>query len=279
MRLPFWMIVLTVLFATPVDAQQRRPPPGDEVDLQLVLAVDVSGSVDEQEAILQRNGYISAISDPEVIKAITSGTLGRIAVTYFEWAGDGWQVPITDWHIIDGFNSATEYAVRLRKAPPGRGPWTSISDAIDHGVTLIENSPYKSFRKVIDISGDGPNNTGGLVVPARDAAIAKRITINGLPIINGRLNVGRTPMPNLDLYYRHCVIGGPRAFMIVANGFNDFARAIKRKLILEIADQIPATGPIQSSALAQSRNRSSGLRWIPPCNSGEKRFRGIIDDE
>ncbi|NKB21308.1 MAG: DUF1194 domain-containing protein [Alphaproteobacteria bacterium] len=275
----YWLVSVVILIAAPVDAEQRKTPPGNEVDLQLVLAVDVSGSVDDQEAILQRSGYIAAITDPAVIKAITSGILGRIAVTYFEWAGEGWHEPVTGWRVIDDAKSATNYAALLRKTSPGKGPWTSISDAIDHGVALIENSPFKGLRKVIDISGDGPNNTGGLVVPARDAAIAKRITINGLPIINERLNFGRTPMANLDLYYRHCVIGGPRAFMIVANGFKDFARAVKRKLILEIADNTRAIDPIRSSGLAQTGNRSSGSRWIPPCDAGEKRFRGIIDDE
>ncbi len=205
--------------------------------------------------------------------------MGRIAVTYFEWAGDGWQLPVTGWELIDSAETAKLFAVKLRNAPIGAGPWTSISEAIERGVTLIESSPYRGLRRVIDISGDGPNNTGGLVVPARDAAIAKRITINGLPIINERLNFGRTPMPNLDLYYRHCVIGGPGAFLIVANGFKDFARAIKRKLILEIANLPAPHSPIKTGQLAQATGTTTSTRWVPPCTEGEKRFRGIIDDE
>lgn len=287
--------LLLVGFASmsPVPAQTSaqtggRPVP---VDLALVLAVDVSGSVDEAEAALQRKGYVDAIADPRVVKAITSGILGRIAVSYFEWAGDGWQVPVTDWTMIDGVSSARAFAKKLSDAPLGSGPWTSISDAIDFSVGLHEANPFEATRKVVDISGDGPNNTGGFVVPARDAAVAKRITINGLAIMNNRPNFGRKPMPNLDLYYRHCVIGGRGAFVIVANGFKDFARAIRRKLILEIAgtppdrnprqigDRIRASGQAQARAVPPSPWRMGKERWVPPCNEGERRFRGAIDDE
>ena len=195
------------------------------VDLALVLAVDVSGSVDEEEAALQRKGYVDAIVDPQIVKAVTSGILGRIAVAYFEWAGENWQVPVVDWSVIDGPAAAAGFAAKLSAAPIGTGPWTSISQAVDFSVALHALNPFEATRKVIDISGDGPNNSGGAVVASRGRAVAKQITINGLAIMNGRSNFGRVPMPNLDLYYRHCVIGGRGAFVIVANGFGDFAQA------------------------------------------------------
>lgn len=263
----------------PATAQPARPVP---VDLALVLAVDVSGSVDEEEAVLQRRGYVDALSDPQIVKAITSGILGRIAVTYFEWAGDGWQMPVIGWTVIDSPAGASDFAARLADAPIGRGPWTSIADAIDFAAALHEQNPYEATRRVIDISGDGPNNTGGTLPQARDEAVAKRITINGLAIINGRSNFGRVPMPNLDLYYRHCVIGGPGAFVIVANGFADFARAIRRKLILEIAGNQPQGGGVIAATgraqAGQPGGRTEQGRWVPPCNEGERRFRGAIED-
>jgi hypothetical protein len=257
---------------------QTRPIP---VDLELILAVDVSGSVDEEEALLQRQGYVDAIADPEIVRAVTSGILGRIAVTYMEWAGDTWQVPVLPWTLIDGPQSAKVFADKLAFAPIGSGPWTSISDAIRTAVPMFDVNDFEGTRRIIDISGDGPNNTGGLVEPERDLAIANRITINGLPIINDRFNISRAPMPNLDLYYRNCVIGGPGAFLVVAHGFRSFAQAIRRKLILEIAGKTP--NPIAEISVAKGLAQAPGAklksRWVPPCDEGERRFRGIIDDE
>jgi hypothetical protein len=275
-----FLVSVLVLPAAAVAQPLPRPTP---VDLALVLAVDVSGSVDEEEARLQRKGYVDALSDPAIVSAITSGILRRAAVTYFEWAGDRWQVPVVDWKLIDGQESADAFANELAAAPIGGGPWTSISSAIDFAVALHEASPYEATRRVIDISGDGPNNTGSLVASSRDEAVAKRITINGLAIMNDRQNFGRTPMPNLDLYYRHCVIGGHGSFVVVANGFKDFGRAIRRKLSLEIAGLQPAdrsAGPVLSDGRVQSPPTGpGGKRWIPPCDEGERRFRGVIDDE
>jgi len=175
---------------------------------------------------------VAAISDPEVVRAITLGMLGRIAITYFEWAGDTWQVPVLDWTLIDSPQTAQAFADKLAAAPLESGPWTSISDAIRTATPMFDVNQFEGTRRIIDISGDGPNNTGGLVEPERDLAAANRITINGLPIINDRFNISRAPMPNLDLYYQNCVIGGPSAFLVVAHGFKSFAQAIRRKLIL-----------------------------------------------
>jgi hypothetical protein len=256
---------------------QARPAP---VDLELILAVDVSGSIDEEEAGLQRQGYVAAIADPEVVRAIISGMLGRIAVTYFEWAGDTWQVPVLPWTLIDSPQTAQAFAAKLAAAPLGSGPWTSISDAIRTARPMFDVNEFEGTRRILDISGDGPNNTGGLVEPERDLAVATRITINGLPIINDRFNVSRAPMPNLDLYYRNCVIGGPGAFLVLAHGFKSFAQAIRRKLILEIADLSPnRPDRITATGLAQAGKAPPKSRWVPPCDEGERRFRGVIEDQ
>jgi hypothetical protein len=269
-------LILLICGTSTVQAQTRAVP----VDLELILAVDVSGSVDEEEARLQRQGYVAAIADPEIVRAITSGMLGRIAVTYFEWAGDTWQVPVLPWTLIDSPQTAQAFAAKLATAPLGSGPWTSISDAIRTATPMFDVNSFEGTRRIIDISGDGPNTTGGLVEPERDLAVANRITINGLPIINNRFNISRAPMPNLDLYYRNCVIGGPGAFLVVAQGFKSFARAIRRKLILEIAGVSPgSSNRIAATGLAQAGNTPDKPRWVPPCDEGERRFRGIINDE
>ncbi|NQV99140.1 MAG: DUF1194 domain-containing protein [Rhodospirillales bacterium] len=242
----------------------------ETVDLALVFAVDVSGSVDDEEALLQRDGYIRALTDPRVIAAIQHGKQGRIAATYFEWAGFHYQNTLVDWQVISDVNSAGEFARRIAAAPRIEEMYTSISGAIDFGIRRLAENPHTGLRQAIDISGDGANNSGDLLPAARDRAARLDITINGLPIVNDRPSrFGRRQIANLDLYYRDCVIGGPRAFLIVANGFLDFARAIRRKLILEIADRQPADGgnkpPLIRAALAQS----------PGCDAGELRMRDV----
>ncbi len=240
------------------------------VDLELVLAIDISGSIDEQEAGLQRDGYIAAIADAKVVAAIRSGMLGRIAVTYFEWAGEGWQEPVVGWRLIKDAASARSFAAELVQAEINSGPWTSIGSAIDYAVPLFSGNAFDGTRRVIDISGDGANNIGRMAPAARDDAVARGITINGLPIMNDRMNFWRRSIPDLDLYYRNCVIGGPGAFIVVARSFGDFARAIRRKLILEIAGLSPRPRAMLISAAA---------KIAPPCDIGEQRFRGLISDE
>jgi hypothetical protein len=272
-------IILLLVLAPAVAAGPLRA--ATPVDLELVLAVDVSGSIDDQEARLQRDGYVKALLDPTIIRAITSGMLGRIAVTYFEWAGDEWQEPVIGWGLIDGVASARKYAARLADADLNAGPWTSISSAIDHAVTLFAANGFQGTRRVIDISGDGPNNTGWPVKMARDEAVARRVTINGLPIMNDRFNISRPPMASLDLYYRNCVIGGPGAFLVVARNFKDFARAIRRKLILEIAGISPAPGRDRAADWANRgllHRVAAGARAAPPCDIGERRFRRMMRD-
>jgi len=207
------------------------------VDVELVLAVDISGSVDEEEARLQRDGYIDAITNPRVVGAVSNGVVGRIAVTYLEWSGDLQQTVVVPWTLIEDQASADLFASRLSEAPLSSGRWTSISGAIDAAVVAFEDNGFEGMRRVIDISGDGYNNSGRPVTIARDEAVERGIVINGLPILNDRPNPwGGRPPADLDRYYDENVIGGPGAFSVPALDFGDFGRAILAKLIREIAD-------------------------------------------
>ena len=205
------------------------------VDLQLAFAVDVSRSIDADEAKLQRDGYIAALTHPRVVKAIASGPLGRIAVAYFEWANASYQRILVPWTVIANEKDARGVAAILAEEPIVSANWTSLSGAIDSGVALLAASGFTSPRRVIDISGDGRNNNGRPAADARDAAVRQGIVINGLPIINERLNFGGMPERDLDGYFRTNVIGGPGAFIKVAEGFESFGEAILAKLVIEIA--------------------------------------------
>jgi len=207
------------------------------VDLELVLAVDVSRSVDPEEAKLQRDGYIAALQHPRVLQAIRSAPYGKIAVTYVEWAGVEVQYTVVPWTLIEDDKSAATFTARIAAAPFISRNWTSISGAIDYSVPLFENNGYEGTRRVIDISGDGRTNQGRPSAAARDDAVAAGITINGLPVINERLNFYRPPEGDLDIYYRDNVIGGPGAFLIAAESFSAFTGAILSKLIREIAGE------------------------------------------
>jgi Protein of unknown function (DUF1194) len=210
----------------------------DEVDLALVLAVDISFSMDPEEQALQREGFIEAFRSPLVHDAIRRGTLGRIAVVYGEWAANFEQRVIVPWTVIDNPESAVAFAGRLAAQPTRRGPRTSISGAIDFGVKLLDGSGVTPTRRVIDISGDGANNQGRPVTAARDEAVAQGITINGLPIMLKRAT-SYWDVTELDVYYRDCVIGGPGAFTIPVRERDQFPQAIKTKIILEIAGLVP----------------------------------------
>jgi hypothetical protein len=240
------------------------------VDLELVLAVDVSLSIDVAEAELQREGYIQAFRDAEVIRAIQSGILGRIAVTYVEWAGPHQRRVVVGWTTVDGSETAEAFASALELSAPGSARRTSISGAIDYALPLFAGNGFEGSRRVVDVSGDGPNNAGSLVAGARDRAVAAGVTVNGLPILDDSGGMySWYSIPNLDLYYRDCVIGGPGAFMVVAEDFRDFARAVRRKLILEIAGLRP-----RLTAAQFSRDE----RASPPCDIGE-RLRQAREEE
>ncbi|MYZ49049.1 DUF1194 domain-containing protein [Propylenella binzhouense] len=209
-----------------------------EVDLELVLAVDVSRSMDIDEQELQRQGYVAGFRHPDVLRAIADGMTGRIGVTYVEWAGPGSRYVIAPWTVIDGPASAEAFAAALSGAPIQRLHGTSISDGLAFAAERFADSPFTSPRRVIDISGDGPNNMGGPVLPARDAVLAKGIVINGLPIMIKAAD-SLYSIRDLDRYYAGCVIGGPGAFIIPVQSIQEIAEAIRRKLVLEIASARP----------------------------------------
>jgi hypothetical protein len=220
----------------------RRARAEDAVDVALVLAVDVSRSIDEDEARLQREGYRTAMSDPVVVAAIRGGMIGAIGIAYVEWAGIEYQRTVLPWRRIAAQADADAWGAALAEAPRASLSWTSISGGIRHSRAVMTECPWEATRKVIDMSGDGVNNSGPPADRERDAAVAEGITINGLPIINDRPTFGRLPPVPLDDYYRENVIGGDGHFMIVAEDFESFGMAVKRKLIREIAGR--SAGPI-----------------------------------
>ena len=221
-----------LFIALPAAAQDRR-----EVDIALVLAIDISGSIDPDEARLQRQGYVEAFGDPVIVQAMLGGNHGRIAVAYFEWSDSWVQKLLIDWTLLDSREAIAEFAARLSRAPISIARRTSISGAIRYAIPLFGRMPYEAERKVLDISGDGSNNDGGLVTDLRHDALKERIVINGLPIMNDRPNpYGFPSETDLDRYYLHCVVGGPRSFVEVAVNFEDFPRAVRKKLLQEVAD-------------------------------------------
>ncbi|WP_458093891.1 DUF1194 domain-containing protein [Roseomonas sp. WA12] len=205
------------------------------VDLVLVLAVDVSRSIDDDEARLQREGYRSAMTDPRVVEAIRSGMMGAIAVAYVEWAGSDYQRLVIPWTRIGSQGDAEAWAGVLAQAPRVALSWTSISGGLDFSMRTLSETPFEGTRRVIDVSGDGVNNSGMPVEAMRDRVVGEGVTINGLPIMNDRPTFGRpSPIP-LDQYYRDSVIGGDGAFLIAAEDFESFGNAVRRKLVREIA--------------------------------------------
>jgi len=216
------------------------PARTEPVDLLLVLAADVSRSIDSQKFQLQREGYAAALADPRVIDAIQSGRRGRIGVLFLEWSGFGNQKVVIDWTVVDGPKTAQAFGDRLLESPRSFADRTSISGGIDAAVAQLARAPFEAQRRTIDVSGDGTNNAGRDVGLARDEALALGISINGLVILSD------TPLPwnpehtnppgGLTKYYRDNVIGGPGSFVLEAKDFNSFGEAIVKKMIAEIAD-------------------------------------------
>ena len=216
----------------------------DDVDLLLVLAADVSRSIDAAKFQLQREGYAAAISDPRVLDTIKSGHFGRIGLTFVEWSGVGAQHVVIDWTAIGDGAAAKDFGDRMLEAPRSFADRTSISGAIEFGMDAFTHAHFASTRRVIDISGDGTNNAGRDVAAARDDAVAQGVTINGLVILSENpmsWNPDHTNPPGgLDNYYRNNVVGGPGAFVMVAKDFNSFGQAMIGKLIAEVAeDRLP----------------------------------------
>lgn len=220
-------MLISLSGATPVAEQLG----GGEVDVKLVLAVDTSRSMDQEEVRIQREGYVEALKHKEFIDAVTGGLTGRIAISYFEWAGYVVPDSVIDWHMIETEQDAVDFARKLEQRPITTQRRTSISTAIAQGASMIVSSPYTGMRQVIDVSGDGTNNSGNPVAPTRDKAVEAGIVINGLAIM---LRPSGAP-GGLDKYYADCVIGGPGSFVLPVYKIEDFAVAIRRKLVLEVS--------------------------------------------
>ncbi|MEM9062052.1 MAG: DUF1194 domain-containing protein [Pseudomonadota bacterium] len=215
------------------------------VDVELVLAVDVSRSMSEGELEIQRRGYAEALVSDEVINAIEQGFYGKIALTYLEWAGTFSQREIVGWTLIESLEEAERFASKLTAEFNTSLRRTSISGVLDHASALFRDNGYNGTNHVIDISGDGPNNMGRRVDNARDDALSRGITINGLPLMTREGLGAQWHLPDLDRYYRDCVIGGPSAFVIPVLEWEHFPAAVRRKLVLEIAGRTPTVIPAQ----------------------------------
>jgi len=282
----FAFLLATLSMVAPALAQDRK-----EVDLALALAIDISGSIDPEEAHLQRQGYVMAFRDPVIVRAILGGANGRIAVAYFEWSDSWMQKLLIDWTLLDSEASIAAFADRLANAPISIARRTSISGAIRFAIPLFGRSPWDPMRKVLDISGDGSNNDGGLVTDMRYEALKERIVINGLPVMNDRANpFGFPAEEDLDKYYLHCVTGGPHSFVEVARNFEDFPRAVRKKLLQEVADVGPRSDfdvgfiPLRDGLRLAQANRSHPAaeqdytKFVQPdyelgCDVGERRSR------
>jgi Protein of unknown function (DUF1194) len=246
-------------------------PSAIPVDVELVIAVDVSYSMDPDEQALQREGYVLALTSKEFLQALRQGAHGKIAITYFEWAGAFDQKIVMPWRLIDGPEAADAVAAEIARAPYRRASRTSISGALRFAQPLFDDSGYKGLRRVIDVSGDGANNAGPLVASTRDEVLAAGITINGLPIMFKRPYAGTMDLEELDVYYEECVIGGPGSFVIPIREREKFIEATRTKLILEIAGRQPEARIVPAASKAPRVSCTIGERlW-------QERWGGGID--
>ncbi len=237
-------------FAAPLPRLADRSAAAIPVDVELVVAVDVSYSMDPEEQALQREGYVQALTSREFMQALREGANGKIAITYFEWAGEFDQKIIMPWRLIEGPESADSVAAEIAAAPYRRASRTSISGGLKFAKPLFDRSGYRGLRRVIDVSGDGTNNAGALIVPTRDDVLAAGITINGLPIMLKRPVRGSMDIENLDVYYEDCVIGGPGAFVVPIHERKQFIEATRTKLVLEISGREPELRVVPASSQA-----------------------------
>ena len=259
-------LLLVLLLALPARAEAPV-----EVDLELVLAVDVSRSMTPGEREIQRQGYSAALTSPEVIGAIQGGFLGRIGLTYVEWAGAEAQRVTVHWTLIETSEDAAAFAARIARAAAPSMRRTSISGALLFARERLADSPFDAPRQVIDVSGDGPNNQGLPVLSARDLLVSEGVTINGLPLMTNE-GAGRAwHLPDLDLYYQACVIGGPGAFVVPVYDWSQFAEAVRRKLVLEISGlaarglrQAQATAPAAYDCLTGEKIWERNRGWAIP---------------
>ena len=234
--------------AAPTPRFADKSPNAIPVDVELIIAVDVSYSMDPEEQALQREGYVMALTSREFMRALREGANSKIAITYFEWAGQFDQKIIVPWRLIEGPESADAVANEIAAAPYRRASRTSIAGALTFAKPLFDHSGYRGLRRVIDVSGDGTNNAGPLIVPTRDEVLTAGITINGLPIMLRRPTPGTMDIENLDVYYEDCVIGGPGAFVVPIHDRKQFIEATRTKLVLEISGREPERRVVLVSA-------------------------------
>lgn len=245
-----WSAVLAAPGTRYADMPGQRSAGSIDVDVELVLAVDISYSMDFDELALQREGYAEAITSPQFLGALRNGMHGKVAVTYVEWAGVADQKILVPWRLIDGPASAEAVAAEIARTPLRRAYRTSISGVLVFAAALFESNGFRGIRRVIDVSGDGANNQGPRVNLVRDEVIAKGITINGLPIMMKRPNYATMDLDNLDVYFEDCVIGGAGAFVVPVRERERFKEAIRTKLVLEIAGRTPAARVVPAAAEA-----------------------------
>ena len=251
-------------YVLPVLALLAAPAKADQVDLELLLLVDVSRSMSASELELQRQGYVEALRSDAVAAALGRALTGRMALAYVEWAGETRRRVIQDWRLIESRDDLLAVADLLETDRTTRQSRTSITAALRFGAGYFDDNGFEGMRRVIDISGDGPNNQGGLVTAARDAVVAQGITVNGLPLMTEDGSFMR--IDDLDRYYELCVIGGPGAFVMPVTGWEDFAEAVTRKLVLEIAGApVERVIPVQAAAAYD-------------CEIGEKMWRRMRMD-
>jgi len=235
----------------------------EQVDLKLVLAVDVSGSINDEELRVERDGTADAFLDPDVIKAIQSGALGKIAVSMLDFSSPQFDKIVIDWKIVQDTASATAFAEAVRDLPRTPGRRTSVSSALELGTLLLESSEKDiiATRRVIDVSGDGPNNDGNPMTEAHQKTLAQGIVVNGLPVMDDNAN---GYFPNLDKYYAACVAGGRGSFVIVVHSFKDFGAAMRRKLILEISQIEPHIKQAKTPSLRAQLLKVAQAQGSPP---------------
>jgi len=277
-------LLRSLAFGAPVLALLAWSSPtlaAEQVDLKLVIATDVSGSINDEEARLQREGTAEAFLDADVIKSIRNGSLGRIAVAMIDFSSPDYDKVIIDWHIIRDSASATAFAELVRDSPRTPGRRTSVSSALELGSLLIESSEKDivATRKVIDVSGDGPNNDGNPMRETHDRVIGQGIVVNGLPVMDDNAN---GYFPNLDKYYAACVAGGRGSFVVVVRSFKDFGAAMRHKLILEISqNEVPtklATDPTIKKDLLKKVADTTGAPTTPQVlRPGQNEFSDRCD--
>ncbi len=258
------MAFVLLLLAGAIALKPKPVAAQEIVDVELVLAVDISLSMSHDELQIQREGYSAAITHDQVINAIKEGIHGRIAIAYFEWAGDQSQHLILPWTIIASREDAERVAETIRTSAPNSARRTSISGGLRYANDLFAESAFRGLKRVVDVSGDGPNNQGEWVDVVRNDLVSRGIIINGLPLMTDGGLISAFGIPDLDIYYTHCVIGGPGAFVVPVTEWSNFPEAVRRKLVLEIA----MAPDIEAGAIPVADDSAYD------CQVGEKRWRG-----